>query len=63
MASQIAQICNIQYVDTDSLYWRRGWDLSSDEEVVSQLPLLSNEWSIDGNFVAHRDTVWERADS
>ena len=63
VARKIAETCDLPYYDTDSLYWRKGWGLSTDEEVIAALPLDSERWVIDGNFVGHRDTVWKRATS
>lgn len=63
VARKIAEACDLPYYDTDSLYWRKGWCLSTDEEVIAALPLDSESWVIDGNFVGHRDAVWNRATS
>lgn len=63
LARKIAEICALPYHDTDALYWQKGWLLSSDEEVIDALPLDSEHWVIDGNFVGHREAVWGRATS
>lgn len=61
LARRISQLCAIPYTDIDALYWRDDWTLCSDEEVVSALPLDSDSWVFDGNFVGHRDQVWSKA--
>jgi len=63
VAREIADICDVPYHDTDSLYWCENWKRSSDEEVIASLPLDSERWVIDGNFVCHRHEVWQRATS
>jgi adenylate kinase family enzyme len=62
LSKLISSKLNLPYYDTDSMYWKPGWVLSSDEDVVSQLPLSELNWVIDGNFVQHRDIVWKNAD-
>jgi hypothetical protein len=62
-ARKLAESCDVPYHDADSLYWGKGWKLSSDEEVVASLPLDSDNWVIDGNFTGHRCEVWKRATS
>ncbi|WP_159434718.1 (d)CMP kinase [Rubritalea squalenifaciens] len=61
LARAIAECMEIPYYDTDSLYWREGWELRSDEDVVQSLPLDSPNWVLDGNFVGMREEVWNRA--
>ncbi len=63
LARSVAEICSIPYIDTDSLYWKEGWVLAEDKDVVNQLPLEADSWAIDGNFVDNRSQVWERADT
>jgi hypothetical protein len=62
-ARKIAESCDVPYHDADSLYWGKGWKLSTDEEVVASLPLDSDNWVTDGNFTGHRCEVWKRATS
>ena len=60
LSKLISSKLNLPYYETDSMYWKRGWKLCSDEEVVPQLPLSELKWVIDGNFVQHRDIVWKK---
>ena len=61
LARKISRLTSIPYINSDSLYWDSEWNLTTDEEVVAQLPLNDDSWILDGNFLSHRDQVWSRA--
>lgn len=63
LARSLSTRVNVPYHDTDAMYWRADWTLASDAEVIARLPLHQPGWVLDGNFVAHRATVWDAADT
>jgi len=63
MAKAVADICSIPYTDTDALYWREGWVLRNENDVVDELPLGEANWVFDGSFRSCHEQVWPHATS
>lgn len=63
MAKAIAKICSIPYTNTDELYWKQGWVVRDENEVVADLPLSEANWVLDGSFRGSHKRVWPHASS
>ena len=61
-ARQIAEECNIPYIEMDALFWKPNWTKSTDEEFFPRLKeaLSSDDWVLDGNYQRTQPIKWRR---
>lgn len=61
---QLAEVFGVPFYEMDALYWRPGWREAPREEFRTQLESIvgGDGWVIDGNYDAHRDITWGRAE-
>jgi adenylate kinase family enzyme len=65
VARSLAARLALPYVEIDALFWRPGWEETSDTELRSAVgdAVAGEAWVIDGNYSRVRDLVWPRADT
>lgn len=61
---QLAEVLGVPFYEMDALYWRPGWREAPRDEFRTQLESIvgGDGWVIDGNYDAHRDITWPRAE-
>ncbi len=62
---QLAQALQIPYVEMDALFWKAGWQESTDAEFFAKLAqaLKTEAWVLDGNYSRTVPVKWQHADT
>lgn len=62
---QLAQALQIPYIEMDALFWKAGWQESSDAEFFAKLEhaLNTKAWVLDGNYSRTMPIKWRDANT
>lgn len=62
---QLAQALCIPYIEMDALFWKAGWQESTDAEFFAKLEqaLNINAWVLDGNYSRTTPIKWHTVDT
>jgi adenylate kinase family enzyme len=65
VARAIAKKLGTRHIELDAINWQSGWkELPKDEFRRQVLAVIENgHWTIDGNYSAVRDLIWEKVDT
>jgi adenylate kinase family enzyme len=65
LAREAARITGLPHIEFDELFWEANWNCAPDAVVRQRLEKLTAGpcWILDGNFLQHKDAVWNRADA
>lgn len=60
-AKALANQLNVPYIELDQLFWKPGWQKSSDEEFFSRIQtcLATDRWIVDGNYTRSIPIKWK----
>lgn len=64
-AKQLSNKLSVKYIEMDSLFWKKDWEMSSDEEFFRKLEnATSNDsWVLDGNYTRSISVKWKNVDT
>lgn len=62
---QLAQALHIPYIEMDALFWKAGWQESTDAEFFAKLEqaLDIDAWVLDGNYSRTTPIKWQAVDT
>jgi adenylate kinase family enzyme len=62
-AKLISQKLKITHIELDALFWKPGWQESTDEELFPKVEkaVAQEQWVLDGNYGRVSDIVWSQA--
>jgi len=64
-ARKLSELLNITHIELDNLFWKAGWEESSNEEFRERIIEATGrtQWIIDGNYAKSQDLTVKRADT
>lgn len=64
-ARKLSELLNITHIELDNLFWKAGWEESSNEELRERIKIATDkeQWIIDGNYPKSQDLTVEKADT
>jgi adenylate kinase family enzyme len=65
VAGAIADKLGIGHIELDAIYWQPGWTELPKDEFKQRVKedTENGDWTIDGNYSAVREIIWERVDT
>ncbi|MEX0781574.1 MAG: adenylate kinase [Dehalococcoidia bacterium] len=66
MAERLAGLLGVPFVELDALFWKPGWEESSDEEFIEKVrgATAGDQWVVAGAYWRQMEpTIWPRADT
>ncbi len=65
VAGAIADKLGIRHIELDAIHWQPGWTELPEDEFNQRVKEATEEgdWTIDGNYSAVRQLIWERVDT
>lgn len=64
-AKKLAERLSANYIELDSLFWKKYWGLSNDEEFFYKIEkaLVNDSWVLDGNYTRAIPIKWRNVDT
>jgi len=58
---QVAEILNLPFYEMDQLFWKAGWQESTDEELFTKVRQVTSgdKWVLDGNYTRTIPEKWK----
>jgi adenylate kinase family enzyme len=65
VAGTIADKLGIRHIELDAIHWQPGWTELPEDEFNQRVKeaIEEGDWTIDGNYSAVRQLIWERVDT
>ena len=60
-SAELARTLNLPYIEMDALYWKDDWKFASDEELIENVRIATNDerWLLDGNYNRIQPIKWK----
>lgn len=64
-AKLLAKKLSIKYIEMDFLFWKKNWEMSSDEDFFRKLnsSTSNDSWILDGNYTRSIPVKWKNVDT
>lgn len=64
-AKRLAERLSTKYIELDSLFWKKDWGMSNDEEFFTKIEknLEPDSWVLDGNYTRVIPIKWKNVDT